>query len=207
MGSISVAPKATYSDYDALFTAEWSGLVRYFHGAVRDEGLAQDLAQEAFLRAARGLATFRGDCSPKTWLRRIAANVLHDHWRSRGTNDPASVHSGPADGDLARLDPQASPALTAERREVQACLASLLAELPPGEREALVLAAGDDLPPRDIARNLGLAPEAARARLHRARRRMAALVTDRCILVTDEGGGLSCDTRAPGPPSVAMPSP
>lgn len=63
-----------------------------------------------------------------------------------------------------------------------------------------------DMPPREIARSLRLAPEAARARLHRARRKMAALVADRCVLAADEGGALSCEARDSHDSGAARPS-
>ncbi len=96
---------------------------------------------------------------------------------------------------LPLADPQESPALAIERRQVQTCLGELVARLPPGEREALILAVQDAMPPREIARSLRLAPEAARARLHRARRKLADMVADRCILAADEAGALSCESR------------
>jgi len=206
MGSMATSPEHTPSDYDALFISEWAGVVRYFRRAVGDDSLAEDLAQESFLRAAQGLATFRGDSSPRTWLRRIAANVLHDHWRRQPLQEGAMLRPWRPEDDLHLADRGESPALAIERRQAQACLAGLVAELPSGEREALTLAVGHDMRPREIARSLRLAPEAARARLHRARRKMAALLADRCVLATDEAGGLTCEDRDSSDSVAARPS-
>lgn len=193
--------------FDALFRAERPGVVRYLRHAARDDALAEDLAQETFLRAAQGLASFRGDSSPRTWLRRIAANVLRDHWRSRATRGEGLHQPWAPDDAQHPPDPGASPALAAERRQVQACLEDLVAQLPSGERDALILAAGHALSPRELAGRLRLAPEAARARLHRARRKLAALVAERCILAADEGGALSCDPRWPDACRATAPAP
>ncbi len=193
--------------YDELFMAEWAGVVRYLRRATRDDALAEDLAQETFLRAAQGVAAFRGESSPRTWLRRIATNILHDHWRGR-TARGESLRQPWVPEDTERLpDSRESPALAVERRQVQACLEDLVAQLPPGERDALILAAGHSLPPRELARRLRLAPEAARARLHRARRKLAAMVGERCALAADEGGALSCDPRWPAACSAASAPP
>ena len=194
-------------DLDALFLAEWAGVVRYLRRAARDDALAEDLAQETFLRAAQGLAGFRGESSPRTWLRRIAANVVRDHWRSRTARGEGPHQSGAPDDPQRLPDPGESPALAVERRQVQACLEDLVAQLPSGERDALILAAGHSLPPREVARRLRLAPDAARARLHRARRKLEALVAERCVLAADEGGALSCDPRWPRACSAAGPAP
>lgn len=206
MRSIRTPPESTPRDFDFMANEERPKLVRYFHRALRDAGLAEDLTQEAFLRAARGWAAFRGDCSPRTWLRRIAANVLRDHWRSPASGEAGLQQSWTQRDDLRLADGKESPALALERRQVQTCLGDLVAQLPPGEREVLLLAARDAMPPRDIARSLRLAPEAARARLHRARRKLAAMVTDQCTLVADEAGALSCEARALDAPTVIQPS-
>jgi hypothetical protein len=114
-----------------------------------------------------------------------------DHWRSRASTE-AEIHQPWTQADDLRLaDRQDSPALTLERRQVLTCLGDLFAQLRPGEREALILAVRDAMPPREIARTLRLAPEAARAR-----RKLAAMVIDRCTLVADEAGALSCEVLA-----------
>lgn len=58
-------------------------LFRTCYMYLRDRDLAEDAVQETFLKAYRALHTFRGDCSEKTWLMRIAVNVCRDMGRSR----------------------------------------------------------------------------------------------------------------------------
>jgi RNA polymerase sigma-70 factor (ECF subfamily) len=205
MDSSVTSRRETRLDYATLFASEWHGVVRYFVRAIRDADLAQDLAQETFLRAAQGFARFRGNCSPRTWLRRIAANVLRDHWRRRVSQGWAGFRPWSPEEDVLFADGRESPALAIERRQVQACLGNLVGQLPSGEREALVLAVQGALPAREIARRLGLTPEAARTRLHRARRKLAAMVGRRCALVTDEGGALSCEARSLHPTRLDSP--
>ena len=57
-------------------------LFRTCYMYLRDRDLAEDAVQETFLKAYRALHTFRGDCSEKTWLMRIAVNVCRDITRS-----------------------------------------------------------------------------------------------------------------------------
>lgn len=57
-------------------------LLRTCYMYLRDRGLAEDAAQETFLKAYRSLDAFRGDCSEKTWLMRIAINTCRDMKRS-----------------------------------------------------------------------------------------------------------------------------
>ena len=58
-------------------------LFRTCYMYLRDKESAEDAVQETFLKAYRALHTFRGDCSEKTWLMRIAVNVCRDMGRSR----------------------------------------------------------------------------------------------------------------------------
>lgn len=58
-------------------------LLRTCYMYLRDKESAEDAVQETFLKAYRALHTFRGDCSEKTWLMRIALNVCRDMGRSR----------------------------------------------------------------------------------------------------------------------------
>lgn len=57
-------------------------LFRTCYMYLRDRDLAEDAVQETFLKAYRALHTFRGECSEKTWLMRIAVNVCRDIMRS-----------------------------------------------------------------------------------------------------------------------------
>ncbi|MEG2252621.1 MAG: sigma factor, partial [Clostridia bacterium] len=49
---------------------------------LHDKSLAEDAVQETFLKAFKAISTFRGECSEKTWLMRIAINTCHDIKRS-----------------------------------------------------------------------------------------------------------------------------
>ena len=60
-----------------------SPIFRFLLGSTRDVDLAEMLTQECFLKAHRNWGSFRGGSSRKTWLVRIAINLLKDHWRDR----------------------------------------------------------------------------------------------------------------------------
>jgi RNA polymerase sigma-70 factor, ECF subfamily len=64
-------------------------LYRVARGVVRDDGEAEDVLQEAYLRAISGLADFRGESSLSTWLTRIVLNQALQRWRRR-TDVPVS---------------------------------------------------------------------------------------------------------------------
>lgn len=57
-------------------------LLRICYIQLHDTALAEDAVQETYLKAYRSMPAFRGDCSEKTWLMRIAVNVCRDMLRS-----------------------------------------------------------------------------------------------------------------------------
>jgi RNA polymerase sigma factor (sigma-70 family) len=132
----------------------------------RDPMTAQDLAQEAMLRALRYFHAFRGE-EAKPWLLRIVRNTWIDQRAKQGNDQPleAAAHK-PDDGP----DPEQSAQAGDRRRQVAKALAALPAEM----REILVLREIQDLPYKQIAAVLDLPIGTVMSRLARARERMAA---------------------------------
>jgi RNA polymerase sigma-70 factor (ECF subfamily) len=67
---------------ETLYAHYHQRIYRFLLGSVRDHDLAQTLTQDTFIRAWGAQASFRGDCSPSTWLLRIALNLVRDHTRT-----------------------------------------------------------------------------------------------------------------------------
>jgi RNA polymerase sigma-70 factor (ECF subfamily) len=120
---------------------------------------ADEAVQETLLRAHRGMATFRGEGSPKAWLcgiaRHVCAHTLET--RRRGTRDALELVPG---------EPEAQDAFETRRRA--GVVRAALAKLRPSEREALVLRYVADLDHREIAAALDLDEPTARKRVSRA---------------------------------------
>lgn len=121
-----------------------------------DVYLAEDAVQDTFLRALRSGARFRGDCTPETWLTRIAINVCKDYlrspWRKRRAAVEALEHCTvpgpePADDTLARA----------------------IMDLPPQYRGVITLYYYQEWSVREIAKILGCSENAVRMRMSRAR--------------------------------------
>lgn len=121
---------------------------------LRDTALAEDAAQETFLRAYRALDRFRGDSSPKTWLTRIAINVCKDmsHKRSR---QPLSLEK--------------LPEISSESPAYDDSVISEVMQLPPKYRAVILLRYYQELDVKDIAKVLGITRSSASVRLNRAR--------------------------------------
>jgi RNA polymerase sigma-70 factor (ECF subfamily) len=142
-----------------------------------DAGLAEDLAQEAFVKAFRNLAAFDTTRRLSSWLFRIAHNTAIDALR-RARPETVSIDAVPGEADdavaaLAR-PPAADPV---ERERLGSALQSALARLRPAWRAALVLRYEEGLPFDEIGQVLGIPEATARSHVHRARKDLARVLS------------------------------
>lgn len=136
---------------------------------VGDRHEAEDVAQEAYLRAYRSLPGFRGDARFETWLYRIVANASMTHLRRRGRFGDLT-----ADHDQALVvQPAARPVEeTVEEDEVKRALQAL----PLGQRTVVVMKDIYGFSCQEIADEVGTTEGAVKVRLHRARKRLKELI-------------------------------
>ncbi len=136
---------------------------------VGDEEDANDVVQETYLRAHKGLKRFRGDAQFSTWLHRITANCANTYLGRRGRHDHDPL---PDDPPIADSHPQTDPEQRAGIGDLREQLTEALLGLPPKLRAVVVLRDIYDLPHESIADQLGITESAAKVRLHRARKRL-----------------------------------
>lgn len=144
----------------------------------RDGDAAQDIVQDAFLRAYRGFADFRG-ASPRAWLLAIVRNCHHD-WRGRARRHPEAPPRAAQDEaaeETALLVEAETPESLLLRRSEAEAVRHVLQSLPEPLREALVLRELDELSYREIAEVAGVPVGTVMSRLSRARRQFAELWT------------------------------
>lgn len=152
--------------FERLYEQYHAPILNYLHRMVGDRTLAEDLAQDAFEKAYRGLPATRPDLAFKAWLYRIATNTAISHGRRKRIiqwipfspyNDPASDEE--VEGTVGR------------RYDVQ----KTLAKLPPHYAAVLLLRHYQGLSLAETASSLDITEAACKLRLFRARKAFAAL--------------------------------
>jgi RNA polymerase sigma-70 factor (ECF subfamily) len=126
-----------------------------------DAAQAEDLTQDVFIRAWKGLGTFRGDSQLSTWLHKMAVNVCLNWLDRGGKRGRRNVHLD----DMSVLEERRS-----DSPESRMDLERAIATLPPRARQVFVLHDVEGYRHEDIARMSGVAVGTVKAQLHRARR-------------------------------------
>jgi RNA polymerase sigma-70 factor (ECF subfamily) len=145
-------------------------LVGYFWRMVHDQGLAEDLAQEVFLRVYRSRERYQPEARFTTWLYRIATNLALNAIRDRKDEVSESVQNDVDDGPVVEwfVDPQP----TVEQRLIQGDRERLIREavetLPENQRAAVILHKYQEVDCRQIAGILRVSESAVKSLLFRA---------------------------------------
>jgi RNA polymerase sigma-70 factor (ECF subfamily) len=156
------------------------------HCHLRNHADAEEVAQDTFIRAHRGLASFRGDSSLATWLHRIAFNLSrnrHKHNFSRRRHATLSLDCAFSDdnretiADLIACEAP-SPARETTAREFSEITLRCMEKLGGRQREILMLRNGFGQSYDDIARALGIKIGTVKSRIGRARESLRRLLAD-----------------------------
>ncbi|HTV06656.1 MAG TPA: sigma-70 family RNA polymerase sigma factor [Acidobacteriaceae bacterium] len=140
---------------------------------INNEGDAEDIAQETFIKAFRNLCTFRGDSKFSTWLISIALNEARNRIRRLATTRIASLDE--SIGDELFVSPalvsdwRELPSGAVERQEVRQLLQQAVATLPSIYQRVFLLRDVQELNVNETARILNITTSLVKVRLHRAR--------------------------------------
>lgn len=159
--------------FRAIVQAYGPRLYRIARGIVRNDNEAEDVVQDAYLRAFMHLGAFRGQSSLATWLSRIVINESLGRLRKRKRRARTIVPIDHADAvRLVRLRPGRSdedPETTMAQRQILCLVEGMTDELPDIYRTVLVARTIEELNIEETAELLGIRPETVKTRLYRAR--------------------------------------
>ncbi len=141
---------------------------------VRDRDDAEDVVQEALLKACRSLTRFEGRSAFSTWLHRIVVNAALDRLRRHQSRRERLAYDDDRDLTPADMVDEQTPERVVSRRETGAAVRGALARLSPSHREVLERREFDGESYRDLARLVHCPVGTVMSRLHHARHRLAA---------------------------------
>ncbi|MBF9067419.1 SigE family RNA polymerase sigma factor [Streptacidiphilus fuscans] len=167
----------TPQEYDAFYAASFSRLTGQLYALTGDWSEAQDVVQEAFIRAWDRRRTFDPDEAPEAWIRTTARRLAVSRWRrlARGLH-------------LAGRHHRHEPPTVEPPTEEHLMLVAALRDLPEAQRSAMVLHHMCDLSVEQVAAETGASVSAVKSRLARGRTALAARLGDQSS--TSEEGRL-----------------
>ncbi len=157
--------------FEAIMRRYNRRLFRLARATMRSDADAEDALQDAYVKAYRALAQFRGEASVATWLSRIVHNECLMRLRRDARRDNVVPMARDLDLSEQEIDDDAieRPEAAAMRSQMRALLERHVDALPDGLRTVFVLRAIEDMSVQDVAQSLGLSEVAVRSRHFRAR--------------------------------------
>jgi RNA polymerase sigma-70 factor (ECF subfamily) len=188
-GDIALVRRVQKGDkaaFDALVLKYQHKVLKLVQRYVRNPAEAEDIAQEAFIKAYRALPAFRGDSAFYTWLYRIAINTAKNSLvasRRRPVSYDLDLQDGTQLQAQARLSDGETPEALALTDEIRRTVNEAIEALPDDLRLAIVLRELEGLSYEDIARTMECPVGTVRSRIFRAREAI-----DRSLREVFDGG-------------------
>ena len=155
--------------FEAIVAEHQAELIRHARRRTNDAGTAEDLVQEAFIRAYRAFDRIDDDSRVRPWLHQILANVCVDDAHRRRRDDDKTERFS-CDTTVSLVEPSIEQQLGLHIDDIG--LEQALADLPDNHRQALIMRFVDELDYDEIALTAGVSEPNARARVSRARNAM-----------------------------------
>jgi RNA polymerase sigma-70 factor (ECF subfamily) len=177
------AREGARSAFIGLVTRYQSQIYRVALRMSHSEADAEEITQDTFFLAYRGVTSFHGDSRFPTWLYRIAVNQALMRRRSAGRRPLQSIEARAAERDSPEpvvgigSEPPAGAEELVDQRRLAQRVREALAKLDDLQRAALVLRDLEGLTAEEAADVLGVSPELVRQRAHRARLRLRELLS------------------------------
>ena len=163
--------------YEVVMRRHNRRLFRVARAILRIDDEAEDVMQDAYVRAYANLAQFHGDSSFATWLTRITVNEALARLRRRKKNASLEDEIGHEDDVMATSD--RNPEQRAHDGELRTVLEDAIDALPPAFRAVFMMRAVEDMSTADAAAVLGVPEDTVRTRLFRARGLLQSMLAKR----------------------------
>jgi len=169
-----------------MVSTYWDRIFSRVFGLLRNREDAEEVTQDTFIRAQRGLESFRGDASFSTWLYQIATNLAHNRywfWWRRKRHASVSLDQSLTDDDATSLhdvlpSPEPNPGQLQATQELVDEVAKAMSMINAAHREILTLRNVKNLSYEEIGQALGINVGTVKSRIARARESLRAAMGD-----------------------------
>ena len=155
---------------------------------VKDEWIAEDLVQETFIKVQQNLNDLKDQARLSSWIFRIAHNQCLDYFRKSKTHCEKPVER--IDKNLF-IAPSVQQKM--EQQQMSSCVQDQLRLLPESLRTTIILFEIMEFKLREIAEILDISVENVKVRLHRARKQLRAILSEKCEFEIDDRNVLICE--------------
>lgn len=157
------------SAFDALVRRHQKGVWRIVRRTIKRDADAKDVTQQVFVRAFRGLATFRGSATVRSWLYRIAINCALSWIRDHKRETPSEIFE-----DALSEPPSAPGRIASDQDGVR--LRAAISLLPPKQKLVLELRVFDDLSFKEVAELADCSENTAKVSFHYAVKKLREIL-------------------------------
>ena len=186
-------------DFSQIYE-EFQPKILHYLSRLTGQQEVEDIAQEVFEKASRGLKSFKGESKLSTWLYRIATNTAIDRMRSlsfRLSSEYASLDedTGTEDRNVWSGHTKTHIDQTVIRKEMSECVREFVDRLPSDYKTVILLSELEGFKNKEIADILQVSLDTVKIRLHRARARLKKELDDGCTFYHSEQDILACDRK------------
>ena len=162
--------------FDQLFSKHTRAMINFAYRFVRDRQVAEELAQEIFLRVYEAASGYRVQSRFTTWLYRIATNVCLNEVRKprfRAAHQPLSGQQAQDPGPVSGRSQNGGPQRLLERQAISRALKEALDRIPEKQRVAFILNKYEELSYAEVAGIMKISEKAVKSLIHRAKETLA----------------------------------
>ena len=190
----AVDMKTTQPHRAPLIDHHYTRLKRFVQVTVRDAWVAEEIVQETFLRAHRKRHTLRDEGRIAAWLYQIAYRLCVDHFRARA-RQPEDKSADPA---ASKPPPAPSLEHMLEQHQMSVCVQRQILKLAAPYRSVIWLFHVLDFSLQETATILAISEANVKTRLHRARRKLKAVLETHCAFERDTRNVFICEPKMDG---------
>ena len=175
-------------DFWDIYHTHYERVKKFVFALVKDEWVADDLIQETFIKVQKNLNQLREESKLTSWIFKIAYNLCQDHFRKLSQAEK----NGHILIEKSEIFTEPLFQKEFEQHQMGACVQDKIRLLPESHQTVLILFDLMEFSHKEIAEIVGISVDNVKVRLHRARKKLKAILEEECKFELDERNVLIC---------------